>query len=148
MSATLAGNIALQSGGALNVVVRFFTPNTQTEVFKYARATDASGNFTITGITPGTYDVGVKAQGGLSILAQDKVFTEGNTTTINFGTMYMGDIYYTSGDEDYIGSGDYSLVVANQDKVGDCYGYAGNWLMPTWPTGGGGIATKLNRGLN
>jgi len=129
MSATLAGNVTLQ-GGQKNIVVRFFTPNTQTEVMKACSPLDASGNFTIYGITPGTYDVGIKCDGGLSLLAEDKVFTEGGTTNISFGTLFQGDI---TGD-DYVGSDDYSILVTNYDKVGACVSYPGNWLIPACPS--------------
>lgn len=133
MSATLAGSVTLQ-GGQKNLVVRFFTPNTQTEVMKACSPTDASGNFTIYGITPGTYDVGVKCDSSLSLLAEDKVFTEGGTTTIAFGTLLGGDIT----GNDTVEAFDYALLSGNYGLSGNCRGYAGNWLMPDWPTAGGG----------
>ena len=125
MSATLAGSVTIQ-GGQKNLVVRFFTPDTQTEVMKACSPIDSSGNFTIYGITPGTYDVGVKCDSSLSLLAKDKVFTEGGTTNIAFGTLLGGDL---NGD-DIVDSGDYSILSANYNKWGGCYGYAGNWLIP------------------
>jgi len=129
MSATLAGSVTLQ-GGQKNIVVRFFTPNTQTEVMKACSPTDASGNFTIYGITPGTYDVGVKCDSSLSLLAEDKVFTDGQTTNISFGTLLQGDL---TGD-DYIDATDYTYLSDNWQKWGPCYGYAGNWLIPACPS--------------
>ena len=129
MAATLAGNINLQ-GGRKNLVIRFFTPNTQTEVMKACSPVDADGDFTIYGITPGTYDVGIKSDSSLSILAEDKVFTEGNTTNINFGTLLGGDL---NGD-DYVSGGDSAITSDNWLKWGDCYDYAGDWLMPECPS--------------
>jgi len=130
MSATLAGNVGLMDFGAVNLVVRFFTPNTQTEVMKACSPTDASGNFTIYGVTPGTYDVGVKCDNSLSLLTEDQVFIDGNTTNINFGNLLRGDL---TGD-DYVGGTDYSILSGNYNKVGPCYGYAGNWLIPQCPS--------------
>jgi len=106
--------------------------------------TATTGYFTIYGITPGTYDVGIKCDSSLSLLAEDKVFTEGNTTDIAFGTLLQGDL----NGSDKVDGFDVSILNGNYGSQGACRGYAGNWLIPTWPTGGGGIATKLNRGLN
>jgi len=125
MGATLNGSVTMP-GGRKNLVIRFFTSGTQTEVAKYARPLDATGAFIITGITPGTYDVGIKCDSSLSLLAKDQVFTEGNTTNINFGTLLEGDL----NGNDYVGSVDYSILSSNFHKLGDCYGYVGDWLMP------------------
>jgi hypothetical protein len=130
MSATLAGNVVLGALTAVNLVVRFFTPNTQTEVMRACSPTDASGNFTIYGITPGTYDVGVKCDKSLSLLAEDKVFTEGNTTTINFGNLLGGDLNA----DDWVTGTDRSILLANWGLSGACAGYAGNWLIPQCPS--------------
>ena len=129
MSATLAGGVTIQ-GGQKNLVVRFFTPDTQTEVMKACSPIDASGNFTIYGITPGTYDVGVKCDSSLSLLAKGQVFTEGGTTNIAFGTLLQGDL---NGD-DSCALWDYNTLLANYNIKGPCYGYAGNWLMPACPS--------------
>jgi len=125
MGATLAGSVTMQ-GGRKNLVIRFFTPGTQTEVAKYAKPLDATGAFTITGITPGTYDVGIKCDSSLSLLATAQVFTEGETTNISFGTLLQGDL----NGSDKVDGFDSSLVSANYNKQGACIGYAGNWLMP------------------
>lgn len=130
MSATLDGTVGLMSSNPTNVVVRFFTPNTQTEVMKACSPTDTNGDFTIYGITPGTYDVAVKTDSSLSILKEDEGFTEGNTTEIDFGTLVEGDL----NDNDWVDMDDYLTLVANHDKVGDCYGYAGDWKLPECPS--------------
>ncbi len=134
MSATLSGSVVL-TGVPVNVVVRFFTPNTTTEVMKACSPTDASGNFTIYGITPGTYDVGVKAGGYTSTLVEDEVFVEGETTDIDFpaGTSlgwYGGDI----DGNDKIDSTDYAMVTTNYGNRGKCWNYPGNWLIPECPS--------------
>jgi len=130
MAATLAGNVNLGGLPRLNLVVRFFTPNTQTEVMRACSPTDASGNFTIYGITPGTYDVGVKAQNTLSLLSEDQVFTDGNTTNVSFGTILGGDL----DENDYVDGTDYAILASNYNKWGGCFGYAGNWLIPQCPS--------------
>ncbi len=130
MAATLAGNVNLLGAGAVNLVVRFFTPNTYTEVMKACSPTDASGNFTIYGITPGTYDVGVKADNSLSILAEDEVFTDGNTTDINFGDLLRGDL----DGNDLIDLLDKGVLTDNYGKWGDCVSHGGDWLLPECPS--------------
>jgi len=130
MSATLAGSVTLGGFGRKNLVVRFFTPNTDTEVMKACSPTAADGTFTIYGITPGTYDVGIKCDSSLSLLAEDQEFTEGETTETDFGTLLGGD---ENGDD----AGtivDYSLWNTGFNKVGDCQGYAGDWLIPECPS--------------
>ena len=136
MAATLQGNITLGGYPAVNVVVRFFTPNTTTEVMKACSPTDANGDFTIYGITPGTYDVGVKAGGYTSTLVEDQVFTEGETTEINFpgGSNSLG---WYGGDvdgNDKIDISDNAFVTNNYNKRGVCWNYPGDWLMPQCPS--------------
>jgi len=130
MSATLAGNVAIGANGARNVVVRFFTPDTDTEVFKACAPTDASGDFTIYGCPVGTYDVGLRADGCLTMLEEDKVFTEGNTTDIDFGTPYYGDLKIT----DKVDAFDVSALNMSYGVSGACRGYAGDWLLPQCPS--------------
>ena len=137
MSATLQGNVPIGSYPAVNVVVRFFTPDTTTEVMKACSPTDASGNFTIYGITPGTYDVGVKAGGYTSTLVEDKVFTEGETTTIDFPSGGGESLGWYGGDvdgNDKIDSKDSAFVTNNYGKRGACWNYPGNWLIPKCPS--------------
>lgn len=131
MSATMKGSVGLGPFGRVNLVVRFFTPNTDTEVMKACAPTDSNGDFYIYGITPGAYDVGVKSDQSVSNLAEDKVFTDGNTTEVDFGTLRRGDL----DSDDYIGMGDYSIWSTYFNQVGDCYDYAGDWLLPPCPGG-------------
>ena len=130
MSATLAGHVAPQSSGTGNAVIRLFTPSTTTEIMKACSPIGATGNFTIYGITPGTYDVGIKVGGYLSMLATSQVFTEGGTTTIDFGSELGGDIT----NNDWVQLNDENMTIANYGVKGTCYGYPGNWLMPQCPS--------------
>ena len=144
MAAHLAGNWPGVRSPGINVIVRFFTPGTQTEIHKSAAATDASGNFDVYDAPVGTYDVGIKSDNSLSELATSLVFTEGGTTAYTFPSWKGGDL----NNDDYVDNTDPSILLGNYDKWGPCYGYAGNWLMPAPPAAGGGIATKFNRGFN
>lgn len=127
--ATLDGYIDVTPFGAVNLVVRFFTPNTQTEILKVATSTDSYGNFTVKDIPAGTYDVGIKADNSLSELEEDKVFVAGQTTSIDFGNLRRADV---TGD-DLCNAQDISILGKNYMKYGDCYEYSGNWTMPYTP---------------
>ena len=132
MSAKLHGTVGIYASTPINIVVRFFTPGTQTEKHKSAAPTNTSGVFDIYDAPVGTYDVGIKSGGYLSLLAESQVFTEGETTNVDFGTFIgiAGDII----DNDWNTSSDLSAFLAGSGKKGACYGYAGNWLMPQCPS--------------
>ena len=132
MAATLSGSISIPSGGAINLVVRFFTPDTDTEIFKACAPTNGDGDFTVHGIPAGTYDVGVKSDKSISNLAEDEAFTDGNTTNVDFGVVYFGDL----NNDDYATLSDRTLLYSamGNKPAGDCAGYAGNWLIPECPS--------------
>jgi len=141
MAATLAGVFSNWGGTpeAVNVVIRFFEEGTDTEVAKYARVSDAGGNFTVVGCLIGTYDVGIKPQGALSRLVASQTFTDGNTTNVNFGETCFGDLQF----DDWITVADLSILNgAYYNTAGDCWTYAGDWLLPDWPVGNGGVAGR------
>jgi len=130
MSATLTGNVGLTGFGRVNLVVRFFTPDSDTEICKACAPTDADGDFTIYGIPAGTYDVGVKCDNSKSILVEDEVFSDGDTTDIDFGNLLRGDL----NQDDAVVAGDFSILNGQFNTIGDCYGYAGDWLIPVCPS--------------
>lgn len=125
-TATMQGSVWSNSSYAgIKIVVRFFTNGTQTEIYKSWNCTNSGGNFTITGITAGTYDVGIKSDSSISTLRTNQTFTAGNTTTIAFGALLRGDL----DGNDAVVAPDYSILSGNFNKVGGCYGYAGNWTV-------------------
>ena len=109
-----------------NVIIRLFTPGSQTEIYKAAAPTDASGYFDITTIPPGTYDVGIKTDASLSELVTNQVFVAGETTNVTFPQIRLGDL----DGNDLVDIVDYDIVDTHYDEFGSCYGYPGNWLMP------------------
>jgi len=154
---TLEGHVGLSGLLATNVTVRFFDPGTHNDAMpkKYA-TTDGSGNFTIGGITPGTWDVAVKGETSVSKLVANVTLTAGNTTVVDFGTMREGDAnnndYIDASDyaalsfawlsypgllnwnpaadysrDNYVDASDYALLSFNWLKWGDCYGWPGSW---------------------
>ena len=151
---SLDGHVDLGGLPATNVTVRFFTPDTTSQVMKKYGSTDSSGNFTITGITPGTYDVAVKSSTSLSKLVAGVTFS--SDTSVNFGALSEGDSsnddYVDAGDyaalsfawlsypglpnwdatadysrDEYVDASDYALLSFNWLKWGDTYGWPGDW---------------------
>jgi hypothetical protein len=124
-TATLEGHVDLTGLPATNVTVRFFAPNTTTEyvAMKTHTSTDSNGNFTIPGIDPGTYDVGVKGSSSLSNLESGVNLIGGGTTYRDFGVLLEGD---ASGD-DYVDGSDFGPLSDDWLKWGDCFGWSGNW---------------------
>jgi len=121
--ATLEGHVNLTGLPATNVTVRFFAPNTTTEyvALKTHTGTDSNGNFTIGGITVGTYDVAVKGRTSLSNLVTNVTFS--STTYVDFGVLLEGDA--RSSNDDYIDFSDYGPLSDAWLSYPGCPG--GNW---------------------
>jgi len=91
------------------LVVRFFyTDKTEVSWSPLNATTDAYGNFTISDITPGVYDVGIKNFTALSELELNRTFTAGNTTNITFTKLREGD---SSDGNDRIKLPDFNLIL-------------------------------------
>jgi len=154
LTGTLEGHVDLHGFPATNVTVRFFAPGTQNETMKEYGTTDSSGNFTIGGLTPGTWDVAVKGQTSLSNLLTGVDLSVPERR--DFGTLLEGD---ASGDDyinpsdfailsycwlsypghpnwdpsadfrrdDYINPSDFALLSFAWLNWGDCFGWPGDW---------------------
>jgi len=134
--------------------VKFFNSTTQNETLwsPKNRTTDEHGNFSIEGLAPGAYDIGIKNSTCLSELVTNVTLTAGSTTPVDFGTtregdidnndwVYLGDLsafctaYNTKpGDggwnvnadfdrNDWVSLGDLSLFCTNWNQKGDAYGH-------------------------
>jgi len=133
--------------------VRAFEPgNLNFEVWSGTATTNQSGVFTMSGLLPETYDIGIKNWTCLSIVVTN--VTLSSTAEVDFGTVKEGDANnddligssdysqlsfaynsWTPGgppnwnpdcdfnDDDYVGSTDYSLLSFNYNEWGDLYGY-------------------------
>jgi len=93
------------------LVVSFFDNSTKVEAgFSPINVTtDAYGNFTIGGIVPGTYDVGVKNWTSLSKMAYGQNCTAGDITVIDFGLILEAD----TDNDDRIKLADFNRILAN-----------------------------------
>jgi hypothetical protein len=96
--ATLKGNVTFIGRGSNNTKwaepfnVTLFEPGNLSNVLWTGSATtNNTGVFTITGLTPGSYDIGIKNWTCLSELVTNQTLTAGNTTAVDFGTTREGD---------------------------------------------------------
>jgi len=97
VGATLEGHVtftgrSLPSQWIETFVVKGFQPgNLTNELWNGTATTNNTGVFTMTGLTPGTYDIGIKNWTCLSEVNTSITLPAGNTTVVDFGTMREGD---------------------------------------------------------
>jgi len=114
ITATLEGQVNFTGRGSNNTqwieefVVWFFDNGTKAEMAwsPINTTTDTTGFFTINGLNPGTYDIGIKGGTGLSELETNVTLTADNTTVVDFGTIRVGD----ANNDDYITISDRTLL--------------------------------------
>jgi len=102
--ATLEGHASYLRG----FLVRGFEPgNLTNELWNGTATTNNTGVFTITNLTPGTYDIGIKNWTSLSELETNVTLTAGNTTVVDFDTTREGD----ANNDDWVTCKDFDLLV-------------------------------------
>ncbi len=102
---TLAGSVMLQ-GRPPAPHPSWSVPLTVTiGTASYSVTTDQRGSFGISGLTPGTYDIGVKNRHTLRNLRAGVTLTVG-TNTVSFGTLLEGD----ANNDNYVNISDFSLL--------------------------------------
>ncbi|HEY0606256.1 MAG TPA: cohesin domain-containing protein, partial [Herpetosiphonaceae bacterium] len=140
-------NSSLTSGG-----VTLYQPGTTNEVARLAATTDANGRFCAValGVPVGVYDVQVKGANTLS--NQRNGVNLASTTTIDFGTLRVGDATgddgVTGADVSYmipsffLGSGDAGFrPYADTNQDGEISGADVSALIPNFLTGGPHLVT-------
>ena len=113
--ATLEGHVSFAERGSapcgtwiepFNVML--FEPGNLSHMLWTGNATtNSTGVFNITGLTPGTYDIGIKNWTCLSELEPSVTLTAGLTTVVNFGTTREGD----ANNNDWVVMADLSLLL-------------------------------------
>ena len=98
-------------------LVRGFEPgNLTNELWTQNATTNDTGVFTITGLTPGIYDISIKNWTCLSEVVTNVTLTDGNTTVVDFGTTREGD----ADNNDYVVMADFGCMIpAWNSQVGD-----------------------------
>jgi hypothetical protein len=119
INATLEGHVNFSGRGTapnstwaepFNVTL-FEAGNLSHVIWTGNATTNNTGVFTISGLTAGTYDIGIKNWTCLSVLNTSVTLTAGNTTVVDFGTILEGD----ANNDDYVNILDASSLVP-------CYG--------------------------
>jgi len=105
--ATLAGKVSLQGRPAPPNAQWVVALTVKVGATSYTATTDASGNFVVPGIAPGTYDICVKNSHTLSNKRTGVVLASG-TNNVDFGTLREGD----GNNDDYVTIVDFSLLSA------------------------------------
>jgi len=100
--------------------VMLFEPGNLSHMLWTGNATtNNTGVFNITGLNPGTYDIGIKNWTCLSELVTGVTLTADNTTVVYFGTTREGD----SNNDDWITGADRSLLYSGWGKSQGEAGY-------------------------
>ncbi len=126
-AATLEGHVSFTERGTApnsrwieSFTVKGFEVGNLTNVIWAGNATtNNTGVFTISGLTPGTYDIGIKNWTCLSEVNTSVTLTVGNTTAADFGTTREGD----SNNDDIITGADRSLLYSGWGKSQGEAGY-------------------------
>jgi uncharacterized repeat protein (TIGR02543 family) len=107
-SATLNGSLTLEgrTDHSSQVTVSLYAVGQVNPVYSFTTSTDASGNFTISGVIPGAYEVAVKADYYLQSV--NSVTLVAGSNTDSFGQQLAGD----ANDDNKVSLLDFSLLAA------------------------------------
>jgi len=128
-TATLVGNVTFSGRGAApndkwieSFEVKGFESGNLSHVLWTTNATtNNTGVFTITGLTPGTYDISIKNWTCLSEKVVGVMLSAGNTTVVDFGTPREGD----ANNDDWVTGADRSILYGGWGSQSPNPGY--NW---------------------
>ena len=111
--ATLVGNVSFVGRGTApdakwieDFVVHFFQDGNETAWSPINATTNTTGFFTIPGLAPGTYDIGIKNWTCLSEVASNVTVSEGVGAVVDFGTTREGDC----DNDDWVTGADRSIL--------------------------------------
>jgi len=114
VTATLEGHVSFPGRGSapcgtwiqpFNVTL--FEPGNLSHVLWTGSATtNNTGVFTVSGLSPGIYDISIKNCTCLSELVSNQTLAAGNTTVVDFGTTREGDCY----EDDWVTGKDRNLL--------------------------------------
>jgi hypothetical protein len=118
-TATLEGHVTFTERGSNNTkwaesfnVTLFEAGNLSNVLWTGNATTNNIGVFTVSGLTPATYDIEIKNWTCLSELVTNQTLTAGNTTVVNFGTTREGD----ANNDDHITILDVSSLASSYDS--------------------------------
>ncbi len=122
---TITGQVTLQGRPAapngqwqVPVTVELFVTGNTTPVLTYSTNTDINGQFTISGVPVGTYNIGVKSTHTLKRVKLSQALVAGGNN-INFGTLLEGD----ANNDNFVTLADFSLLLNSFNKTLGDLGY-------------------------
>jgi len=125
--ASINGSVTLQgrpippnAAWSVPLVLTLYQPGNTTPLATYYPNTDLSGAFTVSGVTPGTYDIRVKHFHTLRNLKQNVVLNSG-ANTLNMGTLLEGD----ANDDNSVTILDFSILRTTFNKTEGQPGFDG-----------------------
>jgi glucose/arabinose dehydrogenase len=126
-SGILNGSVTLQGhpAGQWNIPLQvdlYANGNNTTPAFTYNVTTDATGNFTINTIPPGTYKIAVKNSHMLRKVMAGQVIVADETLAVNFGTLIGGDV----NSNNIINLADLGALLFSYNKIAGNPGYVTN----------------------
>ena len=110
---TLNGNVTIAAACNTRIItVRVYDQGTSNLVYTLTAPVDGAGNFSVTGIAPGNYDIFVKSGGFLQKGLYGQTIAAGATNLI-FGAMLPGDVV----DDNAVDGVDLSALIAAYNTV-------------------------------
>jgi hypothetical protein len=116
--ATLAGSNAMY----VPLKVMFVKADTQEVIRQETPFWSSNGTFTVQNVPAGTFDVWLKVQQYVAVVARQVTFTLGSPTSWDFGMLPAGDADHN----DRVTAGDFSVLKATFGQTGSCASY---WLV-------------------
>jgi hypothetical protein len=123
-SDSLQGSVTLQgrptppaASWSVPLTIILTNPGETTPLYTYVPTTDTSGQFTVSGITPGTYDVWVKNSHTLQNVKTVTLLT--GTNVVDFGTLLEGD----ANNDNVVTLVDFSILASTFGKCQGTTGY-------------------------
>ncbi len=128
-TASLSGSVTLQRPGApapndqwvVPLTVDLYEVGAATPAFQFTPTTDDSGNFSLSGVEPGTYEVAVKNSHTLQVV-QELTLLPGDNGPFDFGTLAEGD----ANDNNQIRLNDFAILSLSLNKTPGQSGYNAN----------------------
>ena len=123
-TAVLNGQVSLQGHSsapnarwAIPLTVSLSVPGESSPRYLFTPTTDDSGHFTLSGITPGTYDIRVKGSHTLRNLVTATLAVGNNT--VDLGALHEGD----ANNDNYVTLIDFSILVSSFGKCSGTIGF-------------------------
>jgi hypothetical protein len=141
---TISGQVTLQGRPAapspewqVPVTVELYFPGKTTPVLTYNTTTDANGNFTVSNVPLGNFNVGVKNSHTLRrIKLNQNIIAGGNN--IDFGTLLEGDV----NNDNFVSALDLGTMLSSYNKMSGDPGFIANADL-----NGDGFVSALDLGI-